>query len=95
MKISDLKPGTGNATIEAEVVGVEAPREINKMGRVLREANATLSDETGTIELVVWNEKIALVKEGARIRVENGYVNSWQNKPQLTLGKFGKLTVIP
>jgi len=94
MKISELQPGTGNVSIQAEVVAVEAPREINKMGRVLRVANATIKDDSGTITLVLWNESIDKVQEGSKIQIENGYVNTWQNQAQLTLGKFGKMTVV-
>jgi replication factor A1 len=94
MNISDLKPGTGSVNIEAEVVSIEAPREINKYGRKLRVANATIKDDTGSISLVLWNDQIDTVKEGTKLRIENGYVNEWQNVPQLTLGKFGKLTIL-
>ena len=92
MKISELRPGTGSVEIEAEVVSVETPREIHKMGRTLRVANAELKDESGTISLVLWNDQIDRISSGMKVKIENGYVNEWQNKPQLTLGKFGKLT---
>lgn len=94
MNISELSPGTGNVQIEAEIVEIETPREINKMGRSLRVANATLKDASGTITLVLWNDKIDSVSVGTKIRISEGYVNEWQGKPQLTLGKFGKMEVI-
>jgi ssDNA-binding replication factor A large subunit len=94
MKISELKPGTGSVNIEAEVVSVEATREINKMGRKLTVANAMIKDDSGSITLVLWNQQIETVKGGDKIKIENGYVNEWQNAPQLTLGKFGKLTTL-
>ncbi len=94
MKISELTPGTGNVELEAEVVGLEKPREINKNGRLLRVASATLKDDTGTISLVLWNEAIDKVQEGSKVRISNGYVNTWQDKLQLTLGKFGKMDVL-
>ncbi|MBS3069898.1 DNA-binding protein [Candidatus Micrarchaeota archaeon] len=94
MKISELTPGTGNVELEAEVVGMEKPREINKNGRLLRVASATLKDDTGTISLVLWNEAIDKVQEGSKVRITNGYVNTWQDKLQLTLGKFGKMDVL-
>jgi replication factor A1 len=94
MKISELKEGVGKVGLEAEIVGVGEAREINKGNRMLRVANATLRDETGTIELVLWNENIDRVSEGDLVRVENGFVSRWQNKLQLTLGKFGKLIVL-
>ncbi len=94
MKISELQPGTGKVDIEAEVVDVEEPRSINKMGRDLRVANATLRDDSGTITLVLWNDNIDKIQPGSRVKIENGYVNEWQNKAQLTLGKFGKMEIL-
>lgn len=94
MKISELTAGTGSVNLEAEVVSVSEPREINKYGRTLRVADVTIRDNSGTIVLVLWNENIDKVSEGAKIKLENGYVNTWQDKVQLTLGKFGKLTLV-
>lgn len=94
MKISELTPGAGNVDLEAEVVGVEKPREINKNGRLLRVANATIKDDSGTISLVLWNDAIDKIQEGSKIKITNGYVNTWQDKLQLTLGKFGKMDVL-
>ena len=94
MKISELNPGMGNVSLEAEVVEVEAPREINKMGKVLRVANATIKDDSGTIILVLWNDEIDRVQAGNNVKITNGYVNSWKDKTQLTLGKFGKMEVV-
>lgn len=94
MKINELTPGMGSVNLDAEVVGIEPPREINKMGRNLRVANATIQDDSGTITLVLWNDQIDLVKEGSKVKITNGYVNTWQDKAQLTLGKFGKMDVL-
>jgi len=94
MKISELKSGTGSVNLEGEVVSVEPVREINKYGRKLRVANATLKDDSGSITLVLWNDDVDRVKEGNRVKIENGYVSEYQGKPQLTPGKFGKLTVL-
>lgn len=94
MKISDLTPGTGSVDLEAEIVGIDEPREINKMGRTLRVTNATIRDDSGTMTLVLWNDNIDKIKEGDKIAIKNAYVNTWQDKPQLTLGKFGSMEVV-
>ncbi|MBI5223334.1 DNA-binding protein [Candidatus Micrarchaeota archaeon] len=94
MNVSELTAGTGSVTLELEVVSVEEPREINKMGRTLKVANATVKDDSGEITLVLWNKDVGTIKAGDKIKIENGYVSEWQNKPQLTTGKFGKLTVL-
>lgn len=94
MKISEMKPGTGNVEVTGEIVNLDAPREINKMGRTLRVANATLKDASGTIVLVLWNDDIDKVQVGNTVKIVNGYINTWQDKTQLTLGKFGKMEVV-
>ncbi|MEK6954440.1 MAG: OB-fold nucleic acid binding domain-containing protein [Candidatus Micrarchaeota archaeon] len=94
MNISELKAGTGNIEVTGEITNLEAPREINKMGRTLRVANATLKDSSGTITLVLWNDDIDKVQMGNMVKIANGYVNTWQDKTQLTLGKFGKMEVL-
>lgn len=91
MKISELTPGTGNVNLEAEVVAISPVREINKYGRTLRVADAEIRDDSGSITLVLWNDNIDKVSQGAKIAVKNGYVNTWQDKVQLTLGKFGSV----
>lgn len=94
MKISELKPKMGGVNVEATVDSVEEPRTMNKYGRELRLANATISDDSGSIQLTLWNDQIDQVKSGAKIKIENGYVNEWQGNAQLTLGKFGKMEVL-
>lgn len=94
MNVSELKPGTGNVSLEVEVASKDEEREINKYGRKLRVCNFSVKDDSGSITLVLWNEEIDKVKEGDKLQIENAYVNEWQGTPQLTLGKFGKLNVL-
>ena len=94
MKISELSPGTGSVELEAEVVAVSDVREINKGGRALRVATVTVKDDSGTIDMAIWNEKIDEVSVGSKVKISNGYVNEWQGKAQLTLGKFGKMETV-
>jgi len=94
MNISDLKPRMGNVEIEAEVTDVGEVREFEKYGRPGRVATATVKDDTGEIPLSLWNEQIDNIKVGDTIKITNGYVSEWQDKAQLTAGKFGTLEVV-
>lgn len=91
--ISDLKAGEGKVNIEAEVKSLDEPRVFNKYGKELKVANAIVSDETGEIKLVLWNQDIEKVKVGSKIKVVNGYVNEFNGEKQLTSGKFGKIEI--
>lgn len=94
MKISDLKPQMGNVDIEVKVKEIKEPREFQKYGRTGRVATAVVEDDSGEIELSLWNNQIDEVNVGDKLKISNGYVSEWQNKPQLTTGKFGTLTII-
>jgi len=96
MKISELKPGTGNATIEvAEVTAIEEPRDVlTRFGKRTRVANATIKDETGEITLSLWGDDINKIAIGDKIKIENGWVSEFRGNSQLSAGKFGKILKI-
>ncbi|MEM2963415.1 MAG: OB-fold nucleic acid binding domain-containing protein [Candidatus Anstonellales archaeon] len=94
-KISELKAGIGNVDVEGKIIKLEEPREVvTKFGKKLRVANAILQDESGEIALSLWGDDIDKVKEGSTIRIEQGWVSEFKGTPQLSCGRFGKLTVI-
>ncbi len=94
MKIADLKPRQGKVDIEVEVMDIGEVKTFNKYGREGRVATARVKDDSGEIDLTLWNETIDEVAVGDRVRIENGYVNEFMGNPQLTAGKFGTLTVM-
>ena len=94
MKISELKPGQGSVEVEASVEKVGEVREFNKFGKQLRVATAVIKDDSGSMELSLWNEDIEKVKAGDQIKITNGFVKEFQGNPQLTTGREVKLEVI-
>jgi len=52
-----------------------------------------VKDESGEIDLSLWNNQCDEVEVGDKVKISNGYVSEWQDKLQLTAGKFGTLTV--
>lgn len=94
MKIADLKDGAAKVNITAKIVEKEEAREINtKFGRT-KVANTVIEDDSGTIVLVLWGEQADQVNQGDTVKIDNGYVKSWNGSMQLNVGKFGKLTVV-
>jgi len=93
--ISDLRPSRV-ATVEATVVQLEPTREIEtRDGGRKKVRNGRLKDETGEISLVLWGTDVDLVTEGERISIVDGWVSDYRGRPQLSLGRTGKVVKQP
>ncbi|RLG60429.1 DNA-binding protein [Candidatus Geothermarchaeota archaeon] len=94
MQIKDLKVGMRRVNIEATVESISATREVQSRytGRVHKVATAVIFDESGKIDLVLWNEQIGMISPGDKIKIENGYVSTFRGKKQLSIGRYGKLS---
>ncbi len=90
MKIADLYDGI-NATIEAKVKRI-GPVETRKNGE-LRVMRVDIYDDTGSCQLVLWNEEIDKIgmqlKPEMKIKIINGYVRENIYGLQVSLGKWG------
>ncbi|MFQ6094694.1 MAG: OB-fold nucleic acid binding domain-containing protein [Candidatus Bathyarchaeia archaeon] len=95
MKISELREGMRSVNVVAKVLDISEPREVRSRygNQTFRVATATITDETGTIKLTLWNERIDMVNVGDTVNVENGYVRTFRGEMQLNVGRYGKLTV--
>ena len=95
MDVKDLRNGMKRVTVEANVVEKGETREVRSRYKdeTYNVADAVVADETGSIKLTLWNEQIDQVEVGNRIKIENGYVTSFQGQIQLNVGKFGTMTV--
>lgn len=89
--ISDLRPSRV-ATFEAVVSAIDPPREVETKEGVLRKVrHATLRDPTGEILLVLWGSEVDLVGPGDRVRIVDGWVSDRRGRPQVSLGRTGRL----
>ena len=96
MKISELRPGTKNVNITVKIEEIEPAREVqSRTGEQLRVANAVASDDSGKVKMSLWNDDIDRVKANDTVTIDNGYVSSFRGEIQLSVGKYGKLSVQP
>ncbi len=92
--VADLRPSRV-ATIEATVSQLEPAREIDtRDGGRKKVRNGRLKDATGEISLVLWGAEVDLVEQGDHIRIVEGWVSDYRGKPQISLGRTGKLEKI-
>jgi replication factor A1 len=94
MKITDIKSGQGKIDIEADVIEMGEIREISKFNRPLKVATAVIKDDSGEIQLSLWNQDAEKVKKGDKIKITNGFAKEFQGALQVTAGKFGKIEVV-
>src|SRR4030042_6283660 len=97
MNIGELTVGLKTVNVQGKVTEKSETSEVySRYGyNVHRVANATLSDTSGSIKLVLWNEQIELVTVGDTIEIENGYVTQFRGETQLNVGKrHGLLNVL-
>jgi replication factor A1 len=95
MNVKDLRDGMRRVDAEGEIAEMADPRTVNlRTGDQARVADCMLKDESGQIKLSLWDDQIDMVKQGSKIRVTNGYTNSFRGELRLNVGKYGKLEVL-
>ena len=96
MKIKDLRDGMKRVDVQAKVTEKAPTREVLSRYKdvVHRVADASISDDTGTIKLTLWNNQIEQVKQNDTIKITNGYITSFRGENQLNVGRYGTLTVL-
>ena len=94
-RIGDLRSGMKRRNLKAKVLEVPKPRSvITRSGRSAKVTNAIITDETGNIQLTLWNEQIDEVSVGDVIQVEKARVVTFRGERQLRVGRSGQLSVI-
>ena len=89
------KPQNRLEPVEGIIDSISEPRTVNlKTGGQAQVADAILKDETGQIKLSLWDAQIKAVKQGSKVRIENGYISSFRGENALNVGKYGKLEVL-
>ena len=81
--------------IEGTVERKGEPRTVNKKaGGTIDVCDAYLVDESGEIKLTLWGDDIPKINDGSRVKITNGYTNTFKGEVSLTKGKYGKLEVL-
>lgn len=82
--------------IEGKIERKGETRTVNKKaGGTIDVCDAYLvDDQGGEIKLTLWADDIQKVNDGDRVKITNGYTNSFKGEVSLTKGKFGQLEVI-
>ncbi len=95
MDINDLRDGMRKVEVEGEISDKSETRTVNlRTGGQANVADFTLKDETGSIKLTLWEEQIEQVSVGSKVKIENGYTNSFRSEVRVNVGRYGKLSIL-
>ncbi|RLG04646.1 MAG: hypothetical protein DRN54_00435 [Thaumarchaeota archaeon] len=91
VKIGQLTPRSRNVNLIARVVSKSPERVVASQydQKEHRLSELLIADETGAINLVLWDDRIDEVKEGSTIKITNGFIKLFRGRMQLNLGRYG------
>ena len=91
--IKDLRSGMKHVNLKAKILEVAEPmRVVTRYGNYASVAKAVIGDETGTINLCLWNEQIGCVSVGDTVQIENARASLFRGQRQLSIGMKGQLS---
>jgi hypothetical protein len=94
-RIKDLMVGMRRLNIKVRVVKVSERRVVaTRFGFCANVTNVLVADDTGSIQLPLWNKQIDGISAGDLVQVENASVVVFRGARQLRVGRRGKVSVI-
>ena len=95
MNINEIKPGMNDVTVKGKIVEISEPRELmTKFGTTTTLTEATLSDQSGRVKLVLWGKQSDGIKAEQEVEISNGFVKEFREELQLSLGRKGSIKVV-
>jgi len=95
VKVETLTPNSRGVNIIVKVVSKGEIRSVT--GRdysVRRVTDALVGDETASIYMTLWDEKIDAINDGTTLQITNGYINLFRGNMRLNVGKYGSYEVL-
>jgi replication factor A1 len=93
MKISELKAGMSNVSLEAEVIDKSETKIVQTRYGKRSVANAMLKDESGEIKISLWQDQIKKVNVGDKVSISGAFVTTFRDSLQLNIPRNGKIEV--
>lgn len=93
LNVRDLKPGMSHVSMTVKVLRAsEATQTVTSGGVEHRILELEVADQSGSIRLVLWDEKIVSdLKEGDAVKIENGFVTSFKGIWRINVGRYGTM----
>lgn len=95
LNVRDLKPGMSHVNLTVKVMDASKSKQVVTSAGIEHEIlELEVSDKSGSIKLVLWDEKIIIpdLKEGDTVKIENGFVTSFKGTWRINVGRYGTAT---
>jgi replication factor A1 len=94
-RVIDLREGLKHVLVEGLITEISEPKTVETKFGLKRLSIAKLKDDTGEIQLNLWEDQIGKVKVGDKVRIEEGYVVTYDGRLTLNVPKNIPLIVNP
>ena len=96
MKLSELRPGMENVDLHVKLLSLDEMKEVTTYtGLKHNIVEGEISDETGRMNLTVWNEQIeglSAVKTGDDVFLKNCFISSFKGDLAVNVGRDSSIT---
>ncbi|MDH5448448.1 MAG: OB-fold nucleic acid binding domain-containing protein [Candidatus Bathyarchaeota archaeon] len=94
-KIKGLKTGMKRINVKARILAISRPNlALTRYNDYVKFTNVTLTDETGTVKLTLWNDRINSLSINDMVEIENASVTAYKGETQLRIRRHSKLRVV-
>jgi len=89
--VEELDAEGDDVEIEGKIAELPTPRAVSTRYGQKRIVTVVFEDDTGQVDLTLWEEEIDAIEEGAEVRIEGGYVREWADDIQLNISRDGSI----
>ena len=89
--VEELDAEADDVEITGEIAELPTPRAVSTRYGQKRIVTVVFEDETGRIDLTLWEEEIDEIEEGAEVHIEGAYVREWADDVQLNISRDGTI----
>jgi replication factor A1 len=91
MTVEELTPEADEVEITGEIAELPTPRAVTTKYGQKKITTVVFEDDTGSIDLTLWEEEIEAIEEGAKVHITGAYVREWADDIQLNIGRDGDI----
>jgi replication factor A1 len=91
MNVEELSPEADEVEITGKISELPTPRAVSTRYGQKKIVTVVFEDDTGSIDLTLWEEEIDAIEEGAEVHITGAYVREWADDIQLNIGRDGEI----